>query len=278
MKRLCCLLLALALLLPAAALAAENPDYYAGELRDASGNVTVYIVESLKDQAPDYAAIPGYTVEYVDYSLNELEAEYARLRELTYPAGLINGMDLSVADNRITVYMTMPSENNIALFRQTAGDSPMVRFEMGFADVESALYDPDFGGSYEENGVTVTCVVESLAGGRVESDTLRFVDYSLNDLNDLMVNQLYPALEEHQDELTRCTFNNLWVDQRENRVMIDLDELTAENEALFREEVLDSPMLAFTSTRNTVQDAEGGGVTQDPDSDDVAEGTLEADL
>lgn len=136
MKRLCCLLLALALLLPAAALAAEHPDYYAGEVRDASGNVTMYIVEDLKDQAPDYAALPGYTVEYVDYSLIELEEEYARLRSLDFPEGLINGMDLGVAYNRVIVYMTIPSEDNIALFEQTAGNSSMIRFEASLPDVE----------------------------------------------------------------------------------------------------------------------------------------------
>ncbi len=273
MKRLCCLLLALALLLPAAALAAEHPDYYAGEVRDASGNVTMYIVEELKDQAPDYAALPGHTVQYVDYSLNELEAEYERLNALTFPERLVSGIELSVADNCITVFMTMPSENNIALFEQTAGSSPMVRFTMGFADVESALYDPDYGGSYEEDGVIVTCVVESLADGRVESDTLRFVEYSLNDLTNLMVAELYPALIEHQEALENCTFNDLWIDQRENRVMIDLDEPTEEHEAMFREEVLDSPMLAFTSTRGGAQTP--GEVEQDPEGGDIAEGTFD---
>ena len=77
MKRLCCLLLALALLLPAAALAAEHPDYYAGEVRDASGNVTMYIVEDLKDQAPDYAAVPG--------EMQAVAAEFGKTRLCEVP-------------------------------------------------------------------------------------------------------------------------------------------------------------------------------------------------
>ena len=41
---------------------------------------------------------------------------------------------------------------------------------------------------------------------------------------------------------------------------------------MFREEVLDSPMLAFTSTRGGAQTP--GEVEQDPEGGDVAEGTL----
>lgn len=135
-----------------------------------------------------------------------------------------------------------------------------------FRDIEDALGDPYYGGTYTEDGTKVICVVETMAEEAPEFPAeilVRYVRYSYNELNDCY-RELSARAYEEGALFADCQVSAVYPSYKRNRVVVEFEQAAEQSIALFKETISDSPMLYFE-----------GGVDYNAD---VAEGTPDKTL
>lgn len=149
--------------------------------------------------------------------------------------------------------------------RRESGESEQAKSEglaiflnesFGMVDPNSSPQYPDYYGGYyfDENGKLVILIVKDHKNykddlnHRVRSRDYITIpcDYSYNDLLDVHKRVTDFFLDEANESIiNEITINSLGIDSRNNRILISLREATAEKIALFKNNVVDSPMIVF---------------------------------
>lgn len=122
--------------------------------------------------------------------------------------------------------------------------------------VDGKIYPDYYGGSYIDDGGDLVIYIKGGGTSEIvsqqdintvleEKDYLvRAAKYSYNELNSVMDILNSYKLENPNDPIA-CNFNIFWLSDRFNNIVVELDEINEEQIELFKENVLDSPMITF---------------------------------
>lgn len=79
---------------------------------------------------------------------------------------------------------------------------------------------------------------------------VKFVEYSYNELNSVM-ETLNAFKLENPDNTIANNFNIYWLSDRDNNVVVELNDMSEDQIALFKKEVIDSPIIIFKPSSGT---------------------------
>ncbi len=125
-----------------------------------------------------------------------------------------------------------------------------------------SIYPDYYGGSYIDNNGNLVIYIKDIDISQdkfqksidtelgINDFTVKSAMYSYNELNSVM-DMLNSYKSNNPDDIVANNFNIYWLSDRENTIVVELDEMNEEQISLFKKAVIDSPIITFKESEGT---------------------------